>query len=204
MTPMKSAPRADRRSWTRFFSTLLLGGLGYLATAGCTTLPEPPGRFVDVLYQGNLEEVQPVDVVVLPVINNSGNRDVPENDLRSAFYQTLPRRRYSPISLDFINRGVAEASYNPGALQEDAVLKVVVRKWDLSRWESDARLTVEVEAWMLSAVDGSQMWGGRLSRTLKLKEERERHETSYQAFLLGCQMIAEELLEVMPAHNPQP
>ncbi len=200
---MKPATRARRRSWIRLAPALLLGACGLALTAGCHTLPEPPGFHVEVLHQGTLEEVQPIDIVVLPIIDDSGTGEVPKKELRDAFYTTLPRRRYSPLSLEYVDRRVVEASYNPGMLQEDAALKVMVREWDLSRWTSHARLTVVVEAWMES-LEGEKLWGGRLSKTLNLKQERERHETSYQAFQLACHLIAEELLEVMPARSPQP
>jgi len=200
---MKPATQARRRPWTRHAAATLLGGLGLALAAACHTLPEPPGFYVDVIHKGTLEEVQPVDVVVLPIVDDSGLGEVPAKELREAFYTTLPRRRYTPISLDYVDRRVVEASYGPGMLQEDAALKVVVREWDLSRWESQNRLTVEVEAWMLGQ-GGEELWGGRLHKTFDLRQERERHETSYQAFRLACQLIAEDLLEVMPARSPKP
>ena len=41
-----------------------------LTLAGCQSLPEPPGRNVQELYHGTLQEARPMDVVVAP----SGNQ----------------------------------------------------------------------------------------------------------------------------------
>ena len=198
------APRANLRAWTRLAPVLFLGALGAFLTAACEALPEPPGLHVEQLYSGRLEQVQPMDVVIAPVIDESGHKRVPIGELRQAFQVALLKRRYTPLALEYVDRRVVEAAYRPGSLQEDAVLEITVRDWDLSRWDSAREITVEVEAWMLLAEDGSQLWGGRLSRTLDLALERDRHETDVQALRLGCELIAGELMEVMPARTPRP
>ncbi|MCB9915812.1 MAG: hypothetical protein H6828_11810 [Planctomycetes bacterium] len=181
---------------------LSLLGLGALLLASCQELPKVPGKYVSTLYVGGLESTQPADVVVAPVADESLTQRAPKAALREAFQSGLVKRRYSPLALDYVDRRVVEAAYAPGSLQEDAVLQVTVRQWDMSRWDSHGEVAVEVEAWMLGA-DGVELWGGKLTRKLDLSTERQHFPTTREAFERGSVLIAEELLEVMPARNPR-
>ena len=178
-------------------SLLIAAALG----AGCQGLPQVPGRHVQELYRGGLESVQPADVVVAPVNDQSPGCTAPLAALRSAFQNALIKRRSSPLALDYVDRRVVEAAYTVGALQEDAVLQVTVREWDMSRWDTHGEVQVEVEAWMIAA-NGAELWGGKLSRKLDLSNEREHFPTHVEAFTRGCTRVADELLKVMPARTP--
>lgn len=184
--------------------TALLAPLALALAVGCQSLPEPPGRNVQELFHGTLEEARPMDVVVAPVVDLSVSGKVPELELRRAFQQQLVRRRYSALALPYTDRNVVNASYSKGALQEDAVLEITVREWDLSRWESHAELGVKVEAWMHDSRDDAELWGGMLEKTFYLEKEVKNRPT--QKGLMGdvAEEIASSLLEVMPARTPQP
>jgi hypothetical protein len=194
MTPSTSSTRP----WSRLLPLLL----GLFLAAGCQQLPKVPGKNVEELYRGSLESVQPADVVVAPVLNESTSTRTPQLAMRAAFQDALIKRRYSPLAIEYVDRRVVEAAYTPGALQEDAVLQVTIRDWDMSRWDSHGEVGATVEAWMLDAA-GKELWGGRLSRKLDLSLEQQQYPTSVEAFERGCGIIADELLQVMPARNPQ-
>ncbi len=196
-----TAPRIGRRIRA---SISLLALSSSLFFSACQNLPTPPGRNVEELYHGQLETVRPMDVVVAPIIDNSMDGGVPALELRQAFQQNLIKRRYSALALPYTDRRVVNAAYQPGALYEDAILQITVRKWDLSRWKSNNEVSVNVEAWMLSAEDGSELWGGRLVRTINLTREMEGRATQKGALAETAATIAAELLEVMPARTPQP
>jgi len=202
-TLLRAAP-FRREAIARFATLALLTGALGVAGSGCQTLPEPPGLHVEELFHGSLETAQPIDVVVAPVIDESASRGAPTKALREAFQRNLLVRRYSPLALEYVDRKVVSASYRPGTLSEDAVLQVTVRGWDLSRWQSDGEVTAEVEAWMLSAADGTELWGGRLQRTFDLAYEKENHPTNMVANNKASEGIASELLDVMPARTPRP
>lgn len=176
--------------------------LSALLLAACQELPKVPGKHVDVIFPGSLRAAQPSDVVVAPVADESASGRAPIADLRSSFEDALLRRRYSPLSQEYVDRRVVEAAYTPGSVQEDAVLQVTVREWDMSRWDTHGEVGVELEAWML-APDGSELWGGRLKRKVDLSKEREHFPTTREAFERGSVLLARELLEVMPARNPR-
>lgn len=196
-----TAPRTA--SWLRVSITSIALGAAVLLSA-CQNLPKPPGRNVEELYHGQLEEVRPMDIVVAPIIDHSVDGKIPALELRQAFQQNLIKRRYSALALAFTDRQVVNASYQPGANFEDAILQITVRKWDLSRWKSKREVSVNVEAWMLSSEDETELWGGRLVRTINLSRELEGRATEKGALAMAADTIASELMEVMPARVPQP
>jgi len=204
-----SPPRRPEITMTaapRSLSLLAHAALGaaILAAAGCQGIPEPPGRNSKVLFAGSLEEVRPMDVVVAPIIDQSVEGEVPLLELRQAFQRHLIRRRYSALSLPYTDRRVVNASYQPGALYEDAILQVTVREWDLSRFDSNGELGARIEAWMLSAEDETELWGGQLEKTFYLANDLQNMATTKGALGIVAEDIAAELLEVLPARTPRP
>jgi hypothetical protein len=175
-----------------------------LAGVACQSVPEPPGRYVEVLYSGPLEELRPIDVVIAPIIDQSVGQNVPMVDLRLAFQRNLILRRYSALALPYTDQRVVNASYQPGARNEDAILQVTIREWDEKRLKSTGELRLRVEAWMLSAEDQTELWGGQLERTLYLADKLAGLPTTKGALRGVAEMIASELLEVMPARTPRP
>lgn len=207
MNPSRSdrsaAPRQVRRRLAAMGALAwLVGGLA----PACHVTPDPPQRYVEVLYRGTLEEAQPNDVVVPPVQNTSGEPQVPEGVLRAAFVRTLAKRRYAPLALEYVDRQVIEASYPPGSLGEQAVLQVEVRKWDTSRFSSHAVIDVEIEAWMLDADQPgrAELWGARIARSIDLSTDTARYASARLLFESVCDDLAADLLEAMPARSPQP
>lgn len=181
--------------------TLWMPCIAVVALAsGCRTVPTVPGAGVQVLYSGTLQEVRPVDVVVAPVENASGSSEVPAEALRAAFGRNLVKRRYSPLALPYVDRQVVEASYTPGSLREDAVLQIVVQRWDTSLWESKGAIDVSVEAWMLDAAQPgrAELWGGRLEERLMLQQELSSFGSQTALFDVVAERIATRILEAMP------
>ena len=177
---------------------LALALLG-LASA-CRTVPTVPGAGVEVLYSGTLLDARPIDIVVAPIENSSGSAEVPITALRSAFAKGLVKRRYSPLSLAYVDRQVVEASYTPGSLREDAVLQVVVQRWDTSLWESRGEIDVTMEAWMLDAASPgrAELWGGRLQERLLLAQELSHFGTQTALFDVVAERLATRMLEALP------
>jgi hypothetical protein len=171
---------------------------------GCRTLPDTPGRHAQEIYHGQLEIIQPADVVIAPLIDKSGGNHVPDLMLREAFQRNLIKRRYSALALPYTDSRVVNASYQPGALSEDAILQVTVHEWNMDRWKSNKEVRVNVEAWMLSGGGDTQLWGGRFEKTFYLEREMSNRPTEKGAFEATTEIIAAELLEIMPARTPKP
>ncbi len=192
--------------------------LALLAFASCRSLPDPKGREVQVLYAGTLEATAPADVVVAPVENRSETRDVPLAELREAFYRGLVKRRYSPIALERVDEvtqtaeaeesgevGVTEAAYQPGSLEEDAVLQLVVKRWDTRLYDTQGVVDVEIEAWMLDGrrPTGPELWGGRLEKRISAGgRSLEAGDLAVRESI--ARQIAEELLGALPPRPVAP
>ena len=197
---------------------LPLACLSVLPAVACRSLPDPKGDEVQVLYEGALEEASPVDVVVAPVENRSGDPDVPGDLLRESFQRALVKRRYSPLALEFVEQAieevevpsgdgegvVTEASYRPGSLGEDAVLRVIVHEWDDSLLDTHGIVDARIDAYMLDGAGGPELWGGRVVKRVNLTQYRTRAATDRALLAFGCDEMAEEVLAAMPARTPRP
>lgn len=181
---------------------VLLAGL---ALTGCSSLADHPGAHVKVVHQGELEARDVTDVVIAEVINESTAQEIPADALRAGFSKALVKRRYSPLALSYVDANAREASAGASLLGEDATLQIVVKEWDRSLWDSQGVLMVEVEAWMLDAgYAGRELWGSRLERRYSLRQEMDVAATEAILMRQVCDQIADDLLEVMPAHAAKP
>ena len=194
--------------------------LPVLAISSCRALPEVPGTSVRELYsEGGMAAKNPVDIVVAPVMVEANISDVPSEALHSAFAEALIRRRYSPLSPKFIaatlegmeetpdNTGaLVPASYSPGTLGEDAVLRLVVKSWDMSLWKTERKLGVTVDAWMIDSIDplGTELWGARYDSVLDMSLMQNRFLTTKSMMEYCCGEVARELMDCMPARTARP
>lgn len=190
---------------TAKISTLVPALLAGLALTACNNLADHPGAHVKVVHQGELESRNVTDVVIAQVINESTAQELPVDALRAGFSKALVKRRYSPLALAYVDANAREASAGASLLGEDATLQVVVKEWDRSLWDSQGVLIVEVEAWMLDAgYAGRELWGSRLERRYSLRQEMDVAATEAILMRQVCDQIADDLLEVMPAHAAKP
>jgi hypothetical protein len=192
--------------------------LALVPLAACRSLPTPRGSAVQTLYDGPLERAAPVDVVVAPVENRSSGDMVPLDLLRESFQKALVKRRYSPLAIEYVDQSlrrsgtpgsvegaeVTEASYRPGSLGEDAVLRVIVQSWDDSLFSTHATITAELDAYMVDASGGPELWAGRLSKRVNLTSHLTRAATDRLLMGVGCDLLAEDLLAAMPARTAKP
>ena len=196
------SPRADSR-------TLLatLGALACLSALGaCNELPRQRGGSVETVATGKLEKKAPIDVVVAPIENSTGQKSVPVAMLRDAFQQGLVRRRYSPLAPEYVDRKVVDAAYHPGALKEEATLLVTIEHWDDSLWEARNALIVKARARLVDAQDpaAAQLWAGWIDRRFDFGNEREGFSTQAALVRHACEQIASEMLAALPARSPGP
>lgn len=183
----------------------LVGAVVALVTAGCQTQPRIPGSKVQVQPEGRLAAVNPADVAIAPVESFAGPA-VPELELRRAASSFLPRKRYSPLKLENVDGavvGVEAASYEPGALREDAVLELTVHAWDASLWSLRRTLTVDIEARLVEPTDagGPALWSGRLSHRFDFTSLVPGDDSEAGLLQLACDRILAELLAPLPARD---
>jgi hypothetical protein len=176
--------------------------------ASCSTPHAPRGASNDGLKTSRLNEVRPVEIVVPPIQNHTGNARVPVAAMRSEFQKGLVQRRYSPLSLAYVDKQAKpmEASYRPGTLGEQAVLRVVLTGWDTSRWTSHSRLVIDADVALLDAQApdlSKSLWGGHATKTIDLALQRDSFINEDAMLERAVQMFADEVLATLPARSAE-
>ncbi len=184
--------------------------LAALATIGifsaCGPTRPPKGLDNPNLIVGSLTQTNPLDVVVLPIQNNTGREGLPLAELRSAFHAGLVRQKYSPLALDFVDEHAVEAAYTPGKLEEQAILQISINGWDDSQWRSMSRLRVQAEIYLLDArnPDPKQpLWGGKVDRRVELAQDSPGLANQAAFMKRAIEKFTEDVLASLPARNPE-
>jgi len=173
--------------------------------ASCHSLPETPGDGSEILVEGRLAERNPADVAVLKIVDQTGQPNVPLGVIRHAFYVGLVDRRYSPIALEYVDSRVVDASYRPGALHEDAALKIYLTEWDTTDWETHRRMAIEADIFLLDArpIDANQeLWGWRVREEVSVAKEEARYALDSELMELAIERFTEEALGGLPLRDP--
>lgn len=176
------------------------------ASACSSTAVLPPGADNPGLVAGNLRSTNPLDVAVLAVDNQTGREGLPTAELRELMHAGLVDRHYSPLSLEYVDRKTTEASYRPGASNENAILKFVLTGWDDAHWRTHSRVTISGEIWLLDAENPSTsqaLWGGQVERTMEMARERQVLATESALMTRTLTDFTEAVLASLPARNPE-
>jgi hypothetical protein len=175
--------------------------------AGCENLPKrgEPRYTTKLLGPDSIESIQPADVAVVEVRNQSGQKEVPTDELLRAFYEGLIERLYSPLDLAYVDRHWAESSF-VGERQPDAVLVVAITGWDASRLVSTGKVTAEGEVRLYrgGATGGDSIWGVFLRRELAITSGLESRPAGPQSSFVGraADAFAREALQHLPERDP--
>ncbi len=171
-----------------------------------STAKQPDVPAVAVMDHAGLLAVSPADIVIAPVQDLSAGAVAPAADLRRAFQRGLVSRRYSPLALEYVDAQLVNAAFVAGSLCEEAILEIRVMSWDMSLWDLHSAISVAVEARLMDSADpgGAPLWGARFAKRINLSSER--HSSPTQALVMGraADMVAADLLAVLPARNPSP
>lgn len=186
---------------------LLLASLASLGVfTACGPTRPPKGIDNPNLITGSLTQVNPLDVVVLPIQNDTGRANLPLADLRKAFHAGLIRQRYSPLALEYVDAKTVEAAYAPGAMNEQAILQVILQKWDDSQVRTMSRLQIQGEIYLLDAKNPDPrqpLWGGKVDRTVNLASNVASISSGKAFNDLVVKTFAEDVLASLPARNPE-
>jgi hypothetical protein len=177
-----------------------------LFVASCYQIPTRHGVTVDVTSTGKLEKKNPLEIVMEPVENTSGNANAPLDELRLAFQRGLVKRRYSPLSLERVDEHLLDGAYQTGALQEDADVHVKIDRWDTSLWETHTALLVKAEMRITDPRDPSagDLWSGRIDHRYEFGSYREKFSSDQALMQFACDRIADEILSVLPPRTAAP
>eukprot|EP00904_Undaria_pinnatifida_P001907 jgi/Undpi1/11717/HiC_scaffold_37.g14012.m1 len=160
------------RAITVIFALLVLGACASTPSVDVTPSVSPTPR---------LAAVNPIDIAVLPVHDNSVSKSATWllADMREAAEFALPGRRYSPLGSQYVDArlvvGTVEASLRQpssiaalcGRFEEDAILAIMVNRWDDRDVMRTARVKFDLEAALIGGEDRQTLWSGRLEGSIK-------------------------------------
>lgn len=177
-----------------------------LTFTSCYQMPTRRGVTVETTSTGKLEQKNPLDIVVAPIENASGNARVPVEDLRAAFQLGLVKRRYSPLSLESVDKQVIDEVYTAGALHEDADLRVKIESWNDSLWETHTALIIKAEVRMVDTQDPSagDLWTGKVNHRYEFGPYRDKYSSDQALLQFACNEIVSEILSALPARSTAP
>ena len=174
------------------------------AFAACNDIPKHRGSAVKSTDAQRVQKESPIEVAVAPIINASG-ANVPMNDLRSSFTKELVVRRYSPLSIEYVDRKVVDASYTPGSAQESATLRITVERWDTSLWSTHGAITARMTASLIDARSGSEvLWSATADQRYDFMQQNAQLTTESSRIRMACDEIAADLLARLPARTARP
>ncbi len=148
-----------------------------LPAAGCRLYSKYPER-LDLQPTSLLPRENPAEVAVLPVVDKTGRpkaqKILPE--LRRAFYRRLMERRYTPLSLDYVDRvlrtraggAVPLVKDLAGKFGEDALLLITLNSWSERLLRVDRRVRASLEVHLVSARSGREIWGGTVDTEIRV------------------------------------
>lgn len=173
-----------------------------LALSACQTTPTPPGIGIRDSGATKMMERAPIDIAVLPVVNTAG-KGVPTSVLRGSFQQGLVARRYSPLALEYVDRNVTDAAYNPGSADNQAVLTLTIERWDTSMWETQNTLQVKLAVHIVDAARGGseELWSGSVDQRFEFGSALDTLATQGSRIQFACDTIAAEVLEKLPLRD---
>jgi hypothetical protein len=175
-----------------------------LVLSSCQSVPRHRGVAVQSTEGGRVAQEDPIEVAVAPVVNASG-ASLPVAALRDSFQKELVDHRYSPLALDFVDRKVVEASYTPGASDEQATLVITVEKWDPALWMTHGAITARIVTQLIDAKGGGEvLWSATADQRFDFPGLREHLSTETARLQYACDEIAAELLGKLPARTARP
>jgi hypothetical protein len=175
--------------------------------SACQSTPERFESVTEPLVEAAPEAILPAVLAVAPVIDRTspldeGDGPVPTAALRDEVYRGLPGRLYSPLRLEFIDRGGwregSTAAREGGA---DAVLEITVTRWDETWLPSAGSVRAAAEAYLFPIAEGDPIWGARLERELALPAHMAPADAPTRRERLAAR-LAEELLSQLPERDP--
>ena len=185
-----------------------------LALAAC----QAQSRKEDSLWSSPAEALRaanPSDIAILPPVyapatpttEGGGSAGVPLEGIRQAAYRECLRRRYAPLSLDFVDRAVrtVEASADArGACAEDATLEIVVRRFDASRLLNAREVGVGADFFLRDGKSGAALWSAKADQTVSLRVEAEVLKDEGLLRRAAVERFVAYALTGLPAREPSP
>lgn len=151
-----------------------------------------------------LRELQPADVAVAPVRDQTNSQRVPLEVFRNAFVETLIERRYSPLAPRYVDANWVEASFR-GTPPPDGLLVVAVTAWDPSHLFSTGKVAATADVVLFEGGDttGRVLWQQTLTREVDLGDGRGNPPAAGEDLIpVAVRKFAQEALQSLPMRDP--
>jgi hypothetical protein len=189
------------RTQARILASALL--LSLCATA-CRATPQGPEEPAVRGALDRLSELQPVDVAVAPVRDQTGSQRVPLDVFRTAFVETLIERRYSPLAPSYVDANWVEASFR-GTPPPDVLMVVAVTSWDPTHLYSTGKVSATADIVLFEGGDttGKVLWQRTLEQEIDMGDGRGTPPAPGQDLIpRAVRRFAQEALGALPMRDP--
>ena len=191
------------RSLRRLLPALLAAAPVVLVSACQARAPRPAPNRAEPLGGAGLDALQPADIALAPLRNQTGNPEVPLEDLRRALYEGLIDRLYSPLELAYVDRHWEESSF-AGAAPPDGLLVVSITQWDTRQLRSHGILqaTAELRLFEGGSTESPMLWGSLVHRQVDLGVHPEQHTLVRDLLPQAIEAFARSVLLELPERDP--
>ncbi|NOT29237.1 MAG: hypothetical protein HOP15_02180 [Planctomycetes bacterium] len=151
-----------------------------------------------------LSELQPVDVAVAPVRDQTNSQRVPLEVFRTAFVESLIERRYSPLAPSYIDANWVEASFK-GTPAPDCLLVVAVMNWDPTHLYSTGKVAITADIVLFEGGDttGKVLWQRTLAEEVEMGDGRGKPPAAGTDLVpKAVRLFTQKALQALPMRDP--
>jgi hypothetical protein len=167
----------------------------------------PEARKEPTQVRGSLERLQtlqPADIAVAPIRDQTQAQRVPQELFRSAFVEALVERRYSPLAPAYVDGNWVESSFR-GTPPPDGVLVVAITSWDPTHIYSTGIVEAAAELALFEGGDttGKVLWQVTLARDLYLGPGHGKPPApGVDLVPRAVRLFAQQALKELPMRDP--
>lgn len=169
---------------------------------GTTAVEEEPSGVFGASER--LNELQPAEIAVAPVRDQTDAQRVPLEVVRTAFVESLVERRYSPLSTRYVDANWVEASFKGTPLPE-AVLVISVTSWNPNHLYSTGRVTLSADVTLFEGGDttGHVLWQRSFEGGVDMGPAPGRAPAPGEDMIpRAVRILSQRLLEALPMRDP--
>ena len=151
-----------------------------------------------------LAQLQPGDIVVAPVRNQTDSERVPLDELRAGLSNAIIGRMYNPLDTAYVDKNWVESSFK-GSPAPDGVLYMAVTKWDSSHLYSNGQVSMQAELLLFagSSTTGEALWGIQVENTVDLSDGKGNPPAPSPLLLAeASELLAKLAVTTLPKRDP--
>jgi hypothetical protein len=192
-----------RHTVRKVFGFLLLALAGSACGTTYSSVAEEEPQGISGASE-RLGELQPAEIAVAPIRDQTDAQRVPLAVVRTAFVESLLERRYSPLSTHYVDANWMEASFK-GTPLPDAVLVIAVTAWNPNHLYSTGKveLTADVSLFEGGDTTGHVLWQRSYKGDVDMGPAPGKPPAPGQDLLpRAVRKLAQDALSALPMRDP--